>query len=240
MRRAVEFVDEQLPKVQSQVRTLESALQSFREKNQITDPTSLGSQLSSQLASNQQQLSATQLDLDKNRQLYQSLQQRIQLQPKSAEAASILSETADYQVLLRQRQDLNTELETLSAKLTPENPKIIELKETIKKLDPLIQQKANAVLGTSLANTVPDAKDLPYQSSLRQGLNKQFLDVAIQLQVLESQQKALNTNRKALVRQNIQVPLISRQYEDLQRKLKLSSDQLSKFLQVRQDLMISA
>jgi polysaccharide biosynthesis transport protein len=240
VRRAVEFVDEQLPKVQSQVRTLESTLQSFREKNQITDPASLGSQLSSQLASNQQQLSATQLDLDKNRQLYRSLQQQIQLQPKSAEAASILSETADYQVLLRQRQDLNTELETLSAKLTPENPKIIEIKETIKKLDPLIQQKANSVLGTSLASTVPNAKDLPFQSSLRQGLNKQYLDVAIQLQVLESQQKALNTNRQALVRQNIQVPLISRQYEDLQRKLKLSSDQLSKFLQVRQDLMISS
>jgi polysaccharide biosynthesis transport protein len=240
VRRAVEFVDGQLPKVQSQVRTLESALQAFREKNQLTDPTTLGSQLSSRLAGNQQQLSATELELDKTRQLYRSLAQRLQLQPKSAEAASILSETPDYQALVRQRQDLQVELETLSATLTPENPKIVDLKEKLSKLEPLIQEKSNNVLGKSLAGTVPDARTLPYQSSLRQGLNRQYLDSVIQLQVLESQQKALLAARQDLVRQNIQVPLISRQYEDLQRKLKISSDQLSKFLQVRQDLMINA
>jgi polysaccharide biosynthesis transport protein len=240
VRRAVEFVDGQLPKVQSQVRTLESALQTFRERNQLTDPTSLGSQLSSQLAGNQQQLSANQLELEKTKQLYRSLAQQLQLQPRSAEAASILSETPDYQVLVRQRQDLNVELETLSATLTPENPKIVELKEKISKLEPLIQEKANSVLGKSLAGIVPDARNLPFQSSLRQGLNKQYLDSVIQLQVLESQQKALLAARQGLVRQNIQVPLISRQYEDLQRKLKIASDQLSKFLQVRQDLMINA
>jgi polysaccharide biosynthesis transport protein len=240
IRRAVSFVDDQLPKVQSQVRTLESALQTFRERNQLNDPTSLGAQLSGQLANNQQQLSSNHLELDKTRQLYKSLQQQLQLQPKSVEAASILSETGDYQVLLRQRQDLSTELATLSATLTPENPRIIELKEKINKLDPVIQEKARAVLGPSLSTNVPNAQSLPFQSSLRQGMNKQYIDSVIQLQVLESQQKALNTARQGLVRQNVQVPLISRQYEDLQRKLKIASDQLSKFLQVRQDLMINA
>jgi polysaccharide biosynthesis transport protein len=240
VRRAVQFVDEQLPKVQSQVRTLESALQSFREKNQLTDPTSLGSQLSTQLAGNQQQLSGNQLELEKTKQLYRSLEQQLQLQPKSAEAASVLSETPDYQVLVRQLQDLDVELQTLSADLTPENPKIVALKERRSKLLPLIQAKANTVLGKSLSVTVPDAKDLPFQSSLRQGMNKQYIDSVIQLQVLGSQQKALNTARQGLMRQNIQVPLITRQYEDLQRKLKISSEQLSKFLQVRQDLMINA
>jgi polysaccharide biosynthesis transport protein len=240
IRRAVGFVDDQLPKVQSQVRTLESALQTFRERNQLNDPTTLGAQLSGQLASNQQQLSANQLELERTKQLYRSLEQQLQLQPKSAEAASILSETPDYQVISRQLQDLDVEIEALSADLTPENPRIIALQEKKNKLLPVLQQRANKVLGKGLSQTVPNAKDLPFQSSLRQGLNKQYIDSVIQLQVLESQQKALNNARQGLVRQNIQVPLISRQYEDLQRKLKIASDQLSKFLQVRQDLMINA
>jgi polysaccharide biosynthesis transport protein len=56
VRRAMQFVDSQLPTIQSQVRELEMALQSFRERNQLIDPVTMGSQLGAQNGSVQQEL----------------------------------------------------------------------------------------------------------------------------------------------------------------------------------------
>jgi polysaccharide biosynthesis transport protein len=240
VRRALQFVDEQLPKVKTQVRNLESTLQTFREKNQLIDPTNLGSQIGGQLSNTQQQLFANQVELAKTKQLYQSLQQQLQLQPKDAEAASVLSDAPEYTVLVKQLQDIDVELQTLSADLTPDHPKITSLQEKRAKLLPVLQQKATSVLGQDLSANVTNAQTLPYQNPLRQGLSKQYIDAAIQKQVLESQQSGLMTIRANLIRQNSQLPLLSRQYEDLQRRSKLASEQLSKFLQVREDLMINA
>jgi polysaccharide biosynthesis transport protein len=240
LRRAIQFLDAQRPKVESQVRTLELALQTFREKNQLIDPSILGAQISSQVGNTQQQQLEAQVELVRTRQLYRSLEQQLQLQPKGAEAASVLSEAPEYQLLVKQLQELDVELQTQSAELAQDHPKILSLKEKRAKLLPLLQQKANAVLGSKLSESIPDAKSLPYQNSLRQDLSKQFVATAIQVQVLEAKLRGLASARQVLARQSEQFPVISRQYENLQRQLKIATEQLSKFLQKREDLMIIA
>jgi polysaccharide biosynthesis transport protein len=240
LRRAIQFLDAQRPKVETQVRTLELALQNFREKNQLIDPSILGAQISNQVGNTQQQQLETQVELARTKQLYRSLEQQLQLQPKGAEAASVLSEAPEYQILVKQLQELDVELQTQSAELAQDHPKVISLKEKREKLLPLLQQKANTVLGSKLSQSITDIKSLPYQNSLRQDLSKQFVSTAIQVQVLEAKLTGLVSVRQALARQSEQVPVISRQYENLQRQLKISTEQLSKFLQKREDLMISA
>ncbi len=240
VRRAVQFVDSQLPKAQAQVRDLELALQNFREKNQLVDPTILGSQLGTQTGSVQQELLATQVELTKTKQLYRSLAQQLQLQPNGAEAASVLSEAPEYQLLLKQLQELDVELQVQSAQLTDENPKVILLREKRRKLLPLIQQKASSVLGQSLSQSTINIQSLPYQNSLRQDLSKQFIAATTQMQVLEAKLNGLNSARQALASQTGQLPIISRQYENIQRHLKIATEQLSKFSQKREELMINA
>lgn len=240
LRRAIQFLDSQRPKVENQVQTLELALQNFREKNQLIDPSILGVQISNQVGSTQQQQLETQVELARTKQLYRSLEQQLQLQPKGAEAASVLSEAPEYQLLVKQLQELDVELQTQSAELSQDHPKIVSLKEKREKLLPLLQQKANSVLGSKLSQSIPDAKSLPYQNSLRQDLSKQFVATAIQVQALEAKLRGLASARQVLARQSEQFPIISRQYENLQRQLKVSTEQLSKFLQKREDLMISA
>jgi polysaccharide biosynthesis transport protein len=240
VRRAMQFVDSQLPKIQTQVRELEIALQSFRERNQLIDPVTMGSQLGSQNGNVQQELITTQVELDKTRQLYNSLQKQLQLQPNDAEAASVLSEAPGYQQLLKQLQDINVELETQSAQLTDENPKILLLREKKAKLLPLIQQQANAALGSNLSQKTVNPQTLHYQNGLRQDLSKQFIAAATQVQVLETKLNSLNLANQKLSIQTGQLPVISRQYENLQRQLKTATEQLSKFLQKREELMINA
>jgi polysaccharide biosynthesis transport protein len=240
VRRAVQFVNEQLPKVQKQVRDLESALQRFREQNQLVDPTVLGTQIGAQISNNQSLLLANQVELAQTRQLYSSLEKQLQLQPKGAEAATVLTDAPGYQDLVKQLQTLDVELQTQSAELTEDNPKVIALREKRAKLVPLLQQKAEAALGKNLAKNFSQAQTLPYQNPLRQDLSKQYVNASIQLQVLESKQNGLNLAKQGLTRQNAKLPTLSRQYENLQRSLQISTDQLNKFLQKREELMINA
>jgi polysaccharide biosynthesis transport protein len=240
VRRAVQFVNEQLPKVQKQVKDLEASLQRFREQNQLVDPTVLGTQIGTQISNTQSQLIANQLELAQTRQLYNSLERQLQLQPKGAEAATVLTDAPGYQDLVKQLQALDVELQTQSAALTEDNPKVIDLREKRAKLVPLLQQKAEAALGKNLSKNFSQVQTLPYQNALRQDLSKQYVNASIQLKVLESKQNGLNLARQSLARQSSQLPALSRQYENLQRSLQLSTDQLNKFLQKREELMINA
>ncbi len=240
VRRAIQFVDSQLPKIQTQVRELEIALQSFRERNQLIDPVTMGSQIGSQNGSVQQEIITTQIELAKTRQLYNSLENQLQLQPNDVEAASVLSEAPGYQQLVKQLQDIDVELQTQSANLTDENPKIVLLREKRAKLLPLVQQQAGAALGDKLSQRTTSVQTLPYQNGLRQDLSKQFIGAATQVQVLEAKLNGLSLASQKLSIQTGQLPVISRQYENLQRRLKTATEQLSKFLQKREELMINA
>jgi polysaccharide biosynthesis transport protein len=240
VRRAIKFVDTQLPTVRTQVRDLELALQTFREKHQLIDPSTLGTQLGSQTSTTRQEQSTTQVELAKAKQLYKSLQQQIQLQPKGAEAASVLSEAPGYQQLVEQLRKLDAELQIQSAELTEENPKIISLRAKRANLLPLLKQTANSALGSSLSGSVPNAQLLPYQNALRQDLSKQLIAAATQVTVLEAKLTSLNAASQTLSSETGQLPVISRQYETLQRQLKIATERLSKFLQKREELTIDA
>jgi polysaccharide biosynthesis transport protein len=240
VRRAIQFVDNQLPNIKGQVSKLELDLQKFREQNQLVDPTLLGTQLGTQMTTIQQEQQITKVKLTEAKQLYNSLEQQIKLQPQGAEAASVLSQAPGYQQLIKQLQDLDVELQSLSAELTDEHPKIIALREKRLKLLPLIQEKANAAVGSTLSQAVPNARSLPYQNELRQDLSKQFIAAATQVKVLDAKLQALETARQSLAAQTGKLPVISRQYENLQRQLKIATEQLSKFLQKREELTINA
>ena len=240
VRRALQFVDAQLPKATTQVSQLELTLQKFREANNLVDPTTLGSQLGTQMSNIKQDRSTAQVELAKAKQLYRSLLEQVQLQPKTAEAASVLSEAPGYQQLVKQLQDIDVELQTLSAQLTEEHPRIILLREKRKKLLPLLQQNANAILGSNLSQSIPNVQSLPYQNGLRQDLSKQLIAADTQVKVWEAKLKGLNLVNDSLAGETNRLPIISRQYEDIQRQLKIATEQLSKFLQKREELMINA
>jgi polysaccharide biosynthesis transport protein len=103
-----------------------------------------------------------------------------------------------------------------------------------------LQEKANSVLGSKLVESTVNVQSLPYQNPLRQDLSKQFIAAANQVQVLEAKLNGLKLASQTLSVQTNQLPIISRQYENLQRRSKLAIDQLSKFSQKREELMINA
>ena len=186
LRRAIQFVDQQLPKAEGQVRQFEQLLQRFREQYQLLDPATFGGQVSSQAGAIQGQLAENQIQLMETRQLYTTLQQQLKLTPSGAEAATVLTESPSYQKLRAQLQEIESQLAIRSAELTSNHPEVVDLREQRSKLLPLINQAARNSLGRNLSSTIPDTAALPYQNSLRKGMSQQFVDAAVQLQVLEA------------------------------------------------------
>jgi capsular exopolysaccharide synthesis family protein len=240
LRRAIQFVNEQLLKVEGQVRQLEQLLQQFRERYQLLDPATFGTQVSTQAGTIQGQLAENQIQLMQTRQLYTSLQQQLQLSPASAEAASVLTESPSYQNLRTQLQEIESKLAIKSAELTPNHPEVEALRAQRSKLLPLINQAAQSSLGRSLSKNIANTSALPYQNSLRQGLSKQFVDAAIQMQVLEAQRQGILRAQRALQTKMGQLPAITRQYEHLQRRLQIANETYRKFLEKREELSINA
>jgi polysaccharide biosynthesis transport protein len=240
LRRAIQFVDNQLPKVETQVQKFEQELQTFRERYRLLDPTSLGGQISGQTGEIQKQAMDNQVELLQTRQLYESLANQLQLQPRSAEAATVLSEAPEYQKVLAQYQDLQTQIATLSAELTDDHPSVIALKDKQEELEPLLESSAESALGKQLSGQLPDIQALPFQNTLRQGLSKQYIDTSIQLNVLEAKRRGILNAQRTLAVQMQQMPSITRYYENLQRRLQIATATLGKFLEQRETLMVNA
>ncbi|MGF1602162.1 MAG: GumC family protein, partial [Thermosynechococcaceae cyanobacterium] len=240
LKRALQFVDSQLPKVQFQVQQLESSLQALRERYSLVDPETLNNQVAGQLAGVQKQELDNQIQLLQTRRLYSSLQSQLQLQPNTAEAGSVLSDAPGYQELATKLRETETKLAVASAELTPDHPTVIALQEERDELRPLLTQQAKQALGARLFNEIDGSQTLPYQDSLRKNLSGQLVDASIQMKVLETQRQGIANSKTALAQQMNQLPAINRQYETLQRQLQIASANLKKFLEKREELQLNA
>jgi polysaccharide biosynthesis transport protein len=238
--RAIQFMSTQVPKVKDQVRKIESDLQNFRERYGLIDPTNLNAQVTSQIGNVQQTLLTNEIEINEQKALYNSIQAQIQSSTNSSKAASVLSESPEYTKLLSQLQETETKLSIAETKLTADHPDVIALKEARDKLIPLLRQTAQANVGSQLANEVKNPRALPYQDALRRQLNQRFVETALKVQALEARNRGALEAKAKLDNQIKLVPGITRQYENLQRQLQISTATLQRLLTTRESLLIDS
>ncbi|MBG1271553.1 GumC family protein [Nostoc sp. WHI] len=129
-------------------------------------------------------------------------------------ATTTLNSAPLYQQLITQIRQLDVQIATESTRLQEENPTIQILKEKRASLLPLLSQESERLLGVK------------------------FAEVATQLQTLEVQSQELAKIERNLAQQRNQLPVLTRQYTDLQRKLQIATESLNRFLLTRENLQI--
>lgn len=240
VRQGIDFVKEQLPNLQERVNTLQARLQKFRQEYNFIDPEQKAQELGNRIAGvEQQQIEAT-TKLNELRSLYTLLQAQLGLQPNEAIVASALSEAPRYQKLLTELQDIETKLATESVRFTEVSPNIQALREQRQKLLPLIAQETQRVVGVAISPNTINTQKLSNQNSIRLSLTQQFVDATNQIKVLEVRNQALKSAENLLVREFKQMPIRAREYTDLQRELKVTTESLLRFLSTRENLEIEA
>jgi capsular exopolysaccharide synthesis family protein len=129
-------------------------------------------------------------------------------------ATAMLNNAPLYQQLITQIRLFDIQIATESTRLQDKNPTIQTLKEKRASLLPLLRQQAQQLLGVK------------------------FAEVEMQLQKLEVQSQELTKIEQKLAQRRNQLPILTRQYTELQRKLQFANESLNRFLSTRENLQI--
>ncbi|HEY9637611.1 MAG TPA: polysaccharide biosynthesis tyrosine autokinase [Coleofasciculaceae cyanobacterium] len=237
LKKGIEFVNSQLPQLHDRVDKLQGQLQAFRQQNNLLDPESQGQQLSTRVSAIEQQQLDTQVKLREARSLFAAISEQLGLTPDQAIATANISEAPRYQQLLNQLSEIESKIAKESARFTEDSPTIVALRNQQRNLLPLLQQESQKVLGTGSTQATV-SNDSP--SQLRLDLSKQLVEAANQQQVLQVRQNAIAQAQRSLNQDVKQLPVIARQYTDLQRELNVATESLNRFLGVRETLEIEA
>jgi polysaccharide biosynthesis transport protein len=236
----IQFVEKQLPELQTKVNTLQNTMQRFRQQYNFIDPENKAEQLSTQLGTISQQRLEVETKLNETRLLYITLQNQLGLQPNQAIVAAALSESPRYQRLLDRLQELERQIAKESVRFTELNPAIQDLREERDRLLPLLRAEAQQIIGNNLNNAKVEPQKLTYQNSIRLALTQQYVDAANQMRAIEVRNQALAKAESELIQQFKQMPVRAREYTDLQRELKIATENLTRFLSTRESLQIEA
>jgi polysaccharide biosynthesis transport protein len=237
-KQGIDFVESQLPEVTGRVDELQDKLQAFRQQYNLLDPEKQAQILAQQRVNFELKYFDTQTKLKETRSLYSLLQKQLNLNPQQALAASYLSESPRYQNLLNELQKVELDLARESARFSAENPVIQNLEEKRTSLLTLLQQEASGVLGQNLANSVDNSSNLTSPSSLRLELNQNYIEAANEIEILELKKRVLEGEIAKLDNFTKQMPVIARQYTDLNRQLIVATESLNRFLTAKEELQL--
>ena len=238
VQQGLDFVERQLPEVRERVDELQGKVQKFRQQNNLLNPGDQAEILAQQQVDYEQKYFDTQAELKETRSLYAILQQQLGLEPQQALAASYLSESPRYQNLLNELQQVEVELAKESARFSSENPVVQTLEDKKAKLLVLLRQEAGSFLGDRLNNTVENSPNLTSPSTLRLELNQQYIEAANQIEILELRERTLKEAIAELDDLVRQMPVLARQYTDLNRQLNVATESLNRFLTAQEELQL--
>lgn len=239
VREGIKFVENQLPRLQAKVDSLQTQLQQFRQQYNLINPEEQATQLSSQLVGIEKQYFEAQVELKQAVSAYDTLQKQLNLSPNQAIAVSYLTESPRYQNLLQQLQDVEVELAVQSATYTDQSPQILTIKEKRDNIVNLLREETRSLLANNFGSVSDqETVTLSAPSQIRSELTQEFVFKANEVKVLETRTNGLNKVLNDLNQRLKQMPFIARKYTDLQREITVATESLTRFLEAREKLQL--
>ncbi|MEA5570615.1 GumC family protein [Calothrix sp. UHCC 0171] len=240
VRQGIKFVEQQIPKLEMRVNTLQGQLQAFQQRYNFYNPQLQGEQLLKRLDDTKVQRLDTERKYLESRSLYASLQNQLGMQQNAAIAASALSESPQYQQIRTRIGEIDAKIAQESVRFNEASPVIQSLREERRQLQPLLNQEARLALGNRAVQENISPEVVTYQNSVRRDLTKQLADANNQVQSLETSLQALVQTEFQINEQIKQYPVVSRQYANLQRDLQVASDTLTQLKSKQEALRVDA
>lgn len=236
----IQFVESQLPQLQRQVEVLQQRLQGFRQRHGIINSDTQGQQLSYQLDRIEQKRLEIQTQLSSSIAFHQNLYEKLRLQADTATAITELSESPHYLKLFNLLQDVETKIAAKSSRYKEDSPEFQSLLAQQQQLLQAIGKEERRIVGERLPNGTADIINAASPGSARLREIQKLTNAAKQVQSLKAQDYTLSKSENLLRQQAKQFPIIIRQKDDLERQLRIASDNLNHFLTKREALRIDA
>ncbi len=240
LRQGIKFVEQQIPKLRLRVNTLQGEMQRFQQNYNLFNPELQGKQLLNRVDELQAAKTEASKQLAEAKSLYASLQNQLGMPQEAAIAASALSESPQYQQILKRVRDIEAQIATESVRLSEANPAMISLRQQRQKLIPLLRQEAQLALGSNVPAKLLNPQVGTYQNSVRRELIQKMAETANQVQLLEASLKATDGALVELNQQISKYPKIAGRYANIERNLQVASDTLKQLLGKQEALRVDA
>ena len=209
--RVISFLDQQIPKISSQVKDTENQIEKLRSQHNFIDPSIPIGQINARLNNLAQERAANAVKLDELQLMAKNFEQELTTEPTNSITADELA-TPRYLALKEQLHNLNIEIGRKSAIFHDNTREIESLKQE--------KQQITALL-------------LEASAGIRQKLDNQ-------IKAIENRQQKITVEMANVRSQLDRWSLIESDYEDLQNRLSQARDKLNNFNLQKDTLLMDA
>jgi polysaccharide biosynthesis transport protein len=228
------FIVDELPRAEANVRREELKLRAFKENNKIIvlqEEASGAVQTISRLEAQISQVQAQLVDVSGR---LEQLRAQAKLDSKQGVVAADLSQTPGVQKVLAQLQEAESQLEVERSRFHPEHPSVINLEEKIAALQKTLKERTQEVAGE-----IPVAQGNLQIGQLRQSLIADITRAEAEKVGLERQIVTLTQNWRVYKERGNYLPKLEQTQRELERKLKAAQTTYEKLLTKAQEINLA-
>jgi capsular exopolysaccharide synthesis family protein len=218
-REAREFISQQLPPVQEEVFRAEQALRSFKEKNQVLDLEEEFRTAVLEQAELNRKITVLESELSGVNALAESLQTQAGFDLEEAIAINTLSQSPVLIGILKELENVESELVNERKRFKDQNPRIIALKQKRDSLNAALQEQVELVLGSQAV--VPEGL-LQVPQGQKNNQLERFIANEIQRVELTRQLDSLYASRRNYEQRSQNLPQLEQEQQELQRKVQVA------------------
>ncbi|NWF58837.1 MAG: polysaccharide biosynthesis tyrosine autokinase [Fischerella sp.] len=232
---ARKFIQKQLPNAEFVVRQAEAELAKFKQKYKVVSLQEEATRGVEVIAELQQQISEAQSEFANAEAQSQEIRKRLGMNSQQAVTMTSLSQTSGVQDILREIQQLESQLVARRIVLQENHPQIIDLKDRLKSLNRLKQQRIEQIVGT----TQPQLNQNLQLGQLQQQLSARLVELESTRLGLASQAAALSKLQAEYKQRLNNLPRLEQQQRQLERKVQAAQSTYSLLLQKLEESRIA-
>ncbi|NMG08824.1 polysaccharide biosynthesis tyrosine autokinase [Brasilonema sp. UFV-L1] len=232
---ARKFIEKQVPKAELVVRQAEAELADFKEKNKVVALQEEANKAVEVIGELQKQISTDQSQIAEVKAQSEVIRNQLSMNSQQAIATTSLSQSPGVQDILKEIQQLESQLAARRTILQDRHPEIINLKSKLEALKGILQQRIGNVVGTQQQEPSSNLQ----VGVLQQQLTAELVKLESTRLGLVSKAAALS-NLQAAYKQRLNIlPKLEQQQRQLERKVQVSQSTYSLLLQKLQESEIA-
>jgi len=241
--KSIAFIESQLPDSRIRLERASTEVQQFRQKYRFVDPESSSSSLISYRQTIVARLYEARVLYNQTQRQYEETKKQLieaGLKPESTLSTTVLTQDAAYQDLFKKFNESELIYNQQRLRFSEESPFVIVAKQNRDQLLLSLKNRAQQILKRDVSVTdLTKGAISTGAASLVQSLAIKQLDLETSLVTQANQFQSLSNVNDQIEKQIAQLPILQKQYTELQRQYSIYSQELTAFLQKLQELKIS-
>ena len=232
---STQLIQSKIPEAKKQLEQTSSALTRFRQQYNITDPDTYAASIYTMKQGLETQAQELQIKMAQSQRQLQELQRQVGRPADVAISSAILSQDSNYQALVKQFQEAQTNYFLELTRYQEAHPRVQALRDRRDQIYKLMQAQAGVILGSNVGQIGVNPEGA---SSIKQNLATQLFDTQTRI---ATQTAELGSLKAAQVRVDLvfaQIPQLQQTYVELQRQFKQASDYLTRLSQKLEEMKI--